>query len=269
MGINVKFGYYGIDMTDWDLDLDDLPYAEITSYNSTTISGYVGGYKVVVKGSGFTYSSDGITGGTIKSIAETYGGSMVFSVTGLNLSVKKIADIAEKGSLSALVKLYKDQFKGDDTVSGSKYSDVLVAYDGNDKISGGAGNDTIYGGKGNDRIVGGLGADDLYGESGKDTFVFTSVTQSNSKNTDTIFDFNGKAGDKIDLSGIDANSLSGGNQSFDWIGSKKFSGDAGELRVVREKSDTYIYGDTNGDKVADLVIHLDDPMVLSKGYFWL
>lgn len=269
MGLTVKFGYYGVDMSDWDLDLSELPYADVTSCNSTTIKGYVGSYNVTIKGTDFTFSNSGITGGTVQGLSETYGGSIVASVTGLKLSVQTVLDLVEKGSVSQAIKVYKAQFAGDDLVSGSKYADVLVGYDGNDRLVGNAGDDVIHGGKGNDTITGGLGADHLYGEAGKDTFVFTAVTQSKANSFDTIFDFSGKTGDRIDLSAIDADTKTKGNQDFEFIGSKKFSGDAGELRVVKEKSDTYIYGDVNGDKVADLVIHLDDAMVLTKGFFLL
>jgi hypothetical protein len=37
-----------------------------------------------------------------------------------------------------------------------------------------------------------------------------------------------------------------------------FSGANGELRFEKQASDTYVYGDTNGDKAADFVIHFDD-----------
>ena len=269
MSVSVKFGYYGIDMTDWNFDIDGLPYAEITSYNSTTIKGYAGDYDVVIKGAGFKYSGGGISAGTIKSISETYHGETVASVTGLNLSVKTIIDLVDHGTMTQVLKTVKAQFAGADTISGSKWADVLVAYDGNDTFNGNGGNDEIHGGKGNDRIAGGIGADKLFGEDGKDTFIFKSVTESKAIEFDTIFDFNGKLGDRIDVHAIDADVANVGNQDFDWIGSKAFSGHSGELRVVKGASDTYIYGDTNGDKLADLVIHLDDPLVLSKGYFLL
>ena len=48
-----------------------------------------------------------------------------------------------------------------------------------------------------------------------------------------------------------------------------FSGKAGQLRYEKAKSDTYIHGDVNGDKIADFTIHLDDRVSLSKSYFIL
>jgi serralysin len=34
-------------------------------------------------------------------------------------------------------------------------------------------------------------------------------------------------------------------------------------------SDTYIYGDLNGDRKVDFAIHLDDAVALQKSYFFL
>lgn len=86
---------------------------------------------------------------------------------------------------------------------------------------------------------------------------------------DTIFDFSGTGGDRIDLSAIDANASASGNQAFTYLGAAAFTGKAGEPRAVEQASDTYVHGDTNGDKKADFAIHLDDAISLSKGYFIL
>ncbi|MFM6406363.1 MAG: hypothetical protein ACKPGT_17530, partial [Microcystis sp.] len=51
----------------------------------------------------------------------------------------------------------------------------------------------------------------------------------------------------IDISGIDANSLNDGNQSFTFIGASDFSGQAGQLRF----DGGLLCGDTNGDAVSD------------------
>lgn len=85
---------------------------------------------------------------------------------------------------------------------------------------------------------------------------------------DTIFDFTPKS-DRIDLSAIDANTSIAGDQAFLFAGTAAFGGKKGELRYVRDVSDTYIYGDVNGDRKADFAIHLDDTVTLQKGYFVL
>lgn len=118
----------------------------------------------------------------------------------------------------------------------------------------------LYAGKGHDFLKG--GADN-------DTFTFKSVSDSThlASGRDTISDFS--TNDRIDLSGIDASTTSSGNQTFNFIGTKAFTGKAGDLRYEKKASDTYIYADVNGDKTADFAIHLDDAVTLQKGYFTL
>jgi Ca2+-binding RTX toxin-like protein len=159
----------------------------------------------------------------------------------------------------------------DDVLSGKIGRDRLYGGAGSDKLSGNGGNDYLYGGIGNDKLTGGQGADDLWGGSGADTFIFKSIKETtvSSAGRDTIFDFSINQKDKLDLSAIDARTTKGGNQAFSFIGAKDFDGRAGELRYEKAKSDTYIYGDVNGDKVADFTIHLDDRVTLSKNYFIL
>ncbi|OQP88359.1 hypothetical protein BTR14_02690 [Rhizobium rhizosphaerae] len=160
---------------------------------------------------------------------------------------------------------------GANTLNGLDGNDKLFGLAGNDSLYGGNGNDTIDGGAGNDRIIGDLGKDILTGGAGKDTFFFRSVADSTTSaaGRDTILDFNGKAGDKISLSLIDADTTHAGNQAFTFIGTKGFSGDAGELRYKKLGGDLYVYADVNGDKKADFSLHLDGVSDLQKGYFIL
>ena len=94
---------------------------------------------------------------------------------------------------------------GDDTVSGSQYSDSLFAGDGNDTVHGNAGNDRIYGGQGNDILFGDAGDDDLYGNAGDDRL-------------------NGGAGtNRIDGgTGFDTLVLDGASTSYTWSGNGIF-----------------------------------------------
>ncbi|URK89255.1 hypothetical protein LP421_30540 (plasmid) [Rhizobium sp. RCAM05350] len=86
---------------------------------------------------------------------------------------------------------------------------------------------------------------------------------------DTIFDFGHTQGDKIGLSAIDANSAISGDQAFIFKGTTAFSGTKGELHFDKQASDTYVYGDINGDKVADFVIHFDDAIAFQASDFLL
>ncbi|KQV31147.1 M10 family metallopeptidase C-terminal domain-containing protein [Rhizobium sp. Root1204] len=156
-----------------------------------------------------------------------------------------------------------------DQITGSVRGDTLRGGSGADVISGLAGNDKLLAGEGADQLIGGVGQDTLTGGIGADRFIFQSILDSKIKQMDMITDFNLAQKDKIDLSLIDANSKVQGDQSFVYLGSKAFTGKGGELRFEKAKSDTYIYGDVNGDKKADFAIQLDDAVALSKGYFIL
>ena len=158
---------------------------------------------------------------------------------------------------------------GNDTLHGDDGADRLYGGEGNDRLYGGAGNDVLYGENGNDTLNGGAGADQLYGGGGRDTFVFTSVTDSTPQARDTIYGF--AADERIDLRGIDADTTAANDQAFTFIGSRAFSGHAGELRAVTmtNASGTFIYADTDGDRVADFVVRLDVPIALTAGHFLL
>ena len=58
------------------------------------------------------------------------------------------------------------------------------------------------------------------------------------------------------LSELDANINTAANDKFAFIGAKAFSGQAGQLRYEVTNGETHVYGDMNGDKVADLHIKL-------------
>lgn len=158
---------------------------------------------------------------------------------------------------------------GDDELYGGAGNDAIYGGDGDDRLSGGDGNDSLFGGAGSDRLVGGKGADTLYGGAGSDVFAFTAVSDStvNASGRDTIFDFG--TGDRIDLSRLDANSGTTGDQAFSFVGNNAFSNTAGELRVEVSGSKTTIYGDVDGDGQADFAIDLDNAPSLSAGDFLL
>ena len=126
-----------------------------------------------------------------------------------------------------------------------------------------------HGGAGDDSITGGNGGDRLFGGIGRDKFNFSAISDSCASGRDTIYDFVGSEGDRIDLSKIDANSKTAGDRSFSFIETAAFRGKPGELRYEKASSDTYIYADVNGDRKADFVIHLDDPATLHKDFFIL
>ena len=128
------------------------------------------------------------------------------------------------------------------------------------RLIAGAAADTLTGGDGADALFGGLGADTLEGGGGADLFRYTNVAQSGPASRDFILDFV-HGTDILDFAGIDANSLSGGNQAFSYIGSTAFAGtgaaSAGELRATVVSGTTWLVaGDTNGDGIADFEVNV-------------
>ena len=146
---------------------------------------------------------------------------------------------------------------GDDTYAGTKFGDV---------VRGLRGDDVLNGRGGNDRITGGLGADKLTGGGKADTFIFTSARETKG---DLIRDFDPSENDRIKLSSIDADSGKRGNQSFDFIGTDGFSGDAGELRYKVGAAKTTVLGDIDGDGSADFRIALSGQVTLADDSFLL
>lgn len=191
------------------------------------------------------------------ALALLSNGNFVASWTGQDSSGTGIwAHIFVPGETDKGVNLVDKPGKNS-TLKGTAFADRLDGRDGQDKLMGLDGADTLIGGK---------GVDKLYGGKGADTFVFATGDSGKTHATaDTIFDFT-KA-DHIDLTGWDANSKVKGVQDFDFIKAHAFKGHAGELHFVKTSSDTWIEGDTNGDKKADFVIHLDDAFTLKAGNF--
>lgn len=151
----------------------------------------------------------------------------------------------------------------------SNEEDNVLGRDGHDNIQGMAGDDDLNGEGGNDTLIGGAGADRLTGGLGKDTFTYNSVSESTATSRDLILDFSRSQGDKISLSAIDANSGLSSNQAFTFIGTSAFSNVAGQLRYETSGGLTTIFGDVNGDGVADLQIQLSGSIALIASDFVL
>jgi Ca2+-binding RTX toxin-like protein len=150
---------------------------------------------------------------------------------------------------------------GDDRLSGDAGADFLIGGDGDDWLLGGEGDDRLIGGRGKDRLDGGSGndriegfegADRLTGGKGADEFEYSAedfipgtaiiagmpVTVDRFE-MDTITDFDGAAGDKIDLAAL-------------YFSASTFSGtpaDAvaqGYLYWAAQGTGTTVYVDLNG-----------------------
>ena len=156
-----------------------------------------------------------------------------------------------------------------DLVDGGSGGDTLRGGSGDDQLIGGSGNDFLLGESGVDRLYGGSGKDQLTGGSSGDTFIYKATSESTMSTRDSILDFSRSAGDKVDLSAVDANTKVSGNQTFTWIGENNYTGKAGEFRITHSGSDIVVYGDTNGDKASDFSIHFDNLESLYKSDFLL
>jgi len=149
--------------------------------------------------------------------------------------------------------------------------DGSAEHDGAFRLFGGADNDVIKGGAGNDLIFGGLGVDTLSGGAGNDTFRYQDVADSAQGHADSILDF--ANGDKIDLSRIDASSVSPGNGTFTFVSA--FSGNhaGGELMASNGGSgDVWtVSGDVDGDGVADfqIIVTVADHHAVNANDFFL
>lgn len=131
-------------------------------------------------------------------------------------------------------------------LTGNSFSHDIQGNNGVNILTGGTGNDTIFGRGAGDLLVGG---------GGNDTFVYTAATDTALADRDTISDFS--TNDRIDFSGFDANTNTGGTQGFTFIGTGGFTGVAGQLNAQESapgSSTWFVSGDVNGDGVADFQI---------------
>lgn len=264
---------------------------EMTGESSTgfTVTNTALGLSYRVTGSGFTYSAFGYptTGTMTGATLIDHSGHTVYKAT-TSPGVVMPNHIPSATELDVIVNSYAYTYNGysgadkftsfaqNDVLKGNGGSDYLNGANGNDKLYGGAGNDLLYGDNGNDLLNGGLGRDIMSGGAGNDTFDFNSIAETGitAATRDIIRDFT-KGQDKIDLSGIDANTHLGLNQAFHFIGTQGFHHTAGELRFFKidnagtSNDMTVVEGDVNGDGHADFQIQLSKLISLSGTDFVL
>ena len=149
-------------------------------------------------------------------------------------------------------------------------ADGSAELDGRFQMYGGAGNDVLIGGAGADMLHSAGGLDMLTGGLGLDTFDFDLASESTSAVRDQILDF--AIGDRIDLAGIDADLIAGGDQAFTLIGAAAFSGVAGQLRTENVGGSVWlVQGDVDGIGGADfdLQVFVSDTHPLTLADFVL
>ncbi|SFR96669.1 M10 family metallopeptidase C-terminal domain-containing protein [Sphingomonas jatrophae] len=121
---------------------------------------------------------------------------------------------------------------GNDALLGNSAKNVLTGNAGNDALLGREGNDRLYGGAGEDTLTGGTGLDLLFGGAGNDVFLMELDEPANKRKftLDVIGDF--AKGDRIDLSGIDANLNRDGDQAFTMAGKFQLLPQIGQIKTV-------------------------------------
>jgi len=152
--------------------------------------------------------------------------------------------------------------KGSSNISGigNTSANIITGNDGNNQIQADAGNDTI---------TGGLGSDTMMGNAGNDIFTYLSSADSTVANRDVIMDFV-RGSDRINLSGIDANSIGGtANDAFLTLRtvSGNFTANA-QMRVWNDGTNTYIEGNTDGvNTTAEFSVQLLGVIALTTADF--
>ncbi|WCQ99310.1 M10 family metallopeptidase C-terminal domain-containing protein [Paracoccus aestuarii] len=86
---------------------------------------------------------------------------------------------------------------------------------------------------------------------------------------DLITDFNRGQGDRIDLSAIDADLRLAGDQAFSFLGTRAFTGDAGQLRFLQSGNKTIVLADQDGDRQADFGFEMSGRLMLMATDFIL
>jgi Ca2+-binding RTX toxin-like protein len=130
-------------------------------------------------------------------------------------------------------------------------------------------NDRLAGNAAANSFVGSTGADTLSGAGSVDRFYYVEESDSTAAAADRILDFSRSQGDKIHLSYIDANAQVDGNQAFQFVGQKQFTG-AGQLRFFQQNGDTVVEANTyDATAGAEMTIVLDPLVSLQATDFFL
>lgn len=166
--------YAAVDMRD-----PGYLYGDYTKLTSTELVLSDELYDLHFVGYGITYSSFGITSGTVTGFGSYYNGQLEVEVYDFNISARTV----ESYFGAALEPLLSNVLSHSDTIYGSSFDDVLAGYSGNDYFIGKSGTNTIYGGTGRDTAAySGFGGDYTVAFSGD----FLRVTARNGLQVDFL-----------------------------------------------------------------------------------
>ncbi|WP_372019173.1 beta strand repeat-containing protein [Tistrella mobilis] len=130
----------------------------------------------------------------------------------------------------------------------------------------------IHGNAGDNRLMGDLGRDILTGNTGADRFIWKDVVESGvtTSTADRITDFDGAAGDRIDVSAIDARAGTAANDAFTWIGAGNRFTAAGQVTTAVQGGVTYLVFNTDDDlSTTEMLIALGQDTAMSASFMIL
>jgi Ca2+-binding RTX toxin-like protein len=144
---------------------------------------------------------------------------------------------------------------------------TLATFTGLENAAGSGFADALIGDASNNRLTGGGGADWLVGGLGADAFVYQSLGDGAG---DSIRDFSQAQTDRIDLSAIDANPLTGADDGFVFA-TIRHAGVLGEAVVTTFGASSLMSLYVDGDNIADMTIAIvhQQGLVMNAGDFVL
>ena len=157
--------------------------------------------------------------------------------------------------------------------TGNNLKNILTGNNAANILTGNAGADKLVGGGGADQLTGGPGADILIGGTHADRFIFLNVSDSGPRitNRDTINDFNGNKGDRIDLSAIDADTSTAGNDIFIALqqGNSFTNSFINTASLYFDQTEKILYANNDNDAQADFSILLTGVAGIALSYLVL
>ena len=123
------------------------------------------------------------------------------------------------------------------------------------------------GGSGADTLIANLVANQFTGNGGNDLFKWLATSDAGTGAlADTVLDFV-RGADKIDLSNLDAQPGTAGQQDFAFIGTGAFGSVAGQVRYEVTGGNAHIFADVDGNGTADMQIILNGITTLAASDF--
>jgi Ca2+-binding RTX toxin-like protein len=248
-GNNILAGLGGADTLDGGSGTDTASYAasaagvRVSLATGAGAGGDAQGDKLFnfenLSGSGFNDTLEGNSGNNVLN-----GGAGLDMVSYEHSTAGVTVSLALGGAQNT-IGAGTDTLSGFENVIGSWFNDVLTGSSSANQMTGGAGNDKITGGGGADVLTGGLDSD---------RFVFVTVADSLPTARDVITDFVHGV-DIIDLSALDANTASFGNQAFSFVG-QNGNTVAHSVTWFEVGGNTVVQADINGNTTADFAIVL-------------